>query len=103
MQNDVETEKAPEGAMLGTVRITVDTAPALAGLAGLLRELGTLGELTAQCLEQGVELLALDGDCAGASATSDCRTALQVTEKLGLLVTALGAFNIETRALVDFK
>lgn len=110
MQNDVGSEKAPEGAVLGgaaaqscAVRITVDAVPALTGMAGLLRELGKLGELTAQCLEQGVELLALDSDGAGASATGDCRTALEVTEKLGLLVSALGTFNIETRALVDFK
>ncbi len=86
-----------------TVAIKVDAAPAFAELASLLREISSLGELAAKCLEQGVELVALDGDLAAAPAANDCRTVLKPTDQLVLFVGALRACNRDARALIHFE
>jgi hypothetical protein len=80
--------------------ITVDTGPASNGLVSLLCEISGVCELTAKGLEEGFDIVALDGNLAATSTTNNCRTVFQPTEKLVLLVPALGAFNRETRAKV---
>lgn len=97
-------KKSPtDGAEHLEVKISVDTIPAIDGMASLLREIGSLAELTAKCLEEGVELTTLDGDVDATPATNDCRTVLKMNHKLVLLVGALRACNRDARALINFE
>lgn len=86
-----------------TLCIEVNAVPALAELASMLREFAALGELAAKCLEESVELVALDGDLSAAPAANDCRTVLKPTDKLVLFVGALRACNRDARALINFE